>query len=159
MVEFFRSAKENGRRPNPYLVCCTSVGLIVLFRQHIRARLQYAISATKVVIFVPAVPSWSSVDGFGCDQPGHIVRFCPEAKQTVLLDLEEVEEQKEIEAVGRKETVEEIPSGSESEQEQMEENPLDEVLNSGEAMACENNDEEDEVQFACAAVMRRGYIV
>ncbi|CEP13562.1 hypothetical protein [Parasitella parasitica] len=78
---------------------------------------------------------------FGCDQPGHIVRFCPEAKQTVVLDLEEVDELTETEAVGQEETVQEIPSGSESEQEQWEENPLDEVLNSGEVMAFENNDE------------------
>ncbi|CEP12339.1 hypothetical protein [Parasitella parasitica] len=66
---------------------------------------------------------------FGCDQPGHIVRFCPpEAKQAVVLDLEEVEEQKETEAVGQEETVKEIPSGNDSEQEQLEENPLDNEL-------------------------------
>ncbi|CEP11038.1 hypothetical protein [Parasitella parasitica] len=88
---------------------------------------------------------------FGCDRPGHIVRFCPDTKQSVVLDLEEVGEPAATPDVTDHNNVEEIPSGSESEEEVLEENPLEEVLDSGEEMVCESNDEEDEVQLACAA--------
>ncbi|CEP14087.1 hypothetical protein [Parasitella parasitica] len=118
----------------------------------ISERLQYAISCHQSGHIRSGCPQLVKRRCFGCDQPGHIVRFCPEAKQTVVLDLEEVDEQTETEAVGQEETVDEIPSGSESE-----ENPLDEVLNSGEEMACANNNEEDEVQLACAATQGSMY--
>ncbi|CEP12684.1 hypothetical protein [Parasitella parasitica] len=44
----------------------------------------------------------------GCDQPGHIVRFCPDTKQSVVLDLEEVGEPAATPAVTDHDNVEEI---------------------------------------------------